>query len=207
MNHFMNKKKLYQSQLRQEQMKRTRELILEGLIKTMASGIAELSIPAVAHEAGVSIPTVYRYFRTKRDLIEALGGYLGEKIGANATQLPRSPEELASAVREMYVRSEGLDEVIRAASVSELGKEFRKDAMPVRMKIIQDALAPVAPRFNETDWIRLRNIVLVLSSSAMIRAFIDYLDLSGEEAADTVTWAILTLTQANTQVNEAAHQQ
>ncbi len=75
MNHFMNKKKLYQSQLRQEQMKRTRELILEGLIKTMASGIAELSIPAVAHEAGVSIPTVYRYFRTKRDLIEALGGY------------------------------------------------------------------------------------------------------------------------------------
>ncbi len=207
MNHIMNKKKLYQSQLRQEQMKRTREQILEGLIKTMASGIAELSIPAVAHEAGVSIPTVYRYFRTKRDLIEALGGYLGEKIGANATQLPRSPEELASVVREMYIRSEGLDEVIRAASVSELGKEFRKDAMPVRMKIIEDALAPVAPRFNETDWIRLRNIVLVLSSSAMIRAFIDYLDLSGAEAADTVTWAILTLAQANTQANEAAHQQ
>lgn len=203
----MNKKKLYQSQLRQEQMKRTREQILDGLIKTMASGIAELSIPAVAHEAGVSIPTVYRYFRTKRDLIEALGGYLGEKIGANATQLPRSPEELAAAVREMFVRSEGLDEVIRAASVSELGKEFRKDAMPVRMKIIEDALAPVATRFNETDWIRLRNIVLVLSSSAMIRAFIDYLDLSGAEAADTVTWAILTLAQANTQANEAAHQQ
>lgn len=207
MNHIMNKKKLYQSQLRQEQMKRTREQILDGLIKTMASGIAELSIPAVAHEAGVSIPTVYRYFRTKRDLIEALGGYLGEKIGANATQLPRSPEELAAAVREMFIRSEGLDEVIRAASVSELGKEFRKDAMPVRMKIIEDALAPVATRFNETDWIRLRNIVLVLSSSAMIRAFIDYLDLSGAEAADTVTWAILTLAQANTQANEAAHQQ
>jgi AcrR family transcriptional regulator len=207
MIHIMNKKKLYQSQLRQEQMKRTRELILEGLIKTMASGIAELSIPAVAHEAGVSIPTVYRYFRTKRDLIEALGGYLGEKIGANATQLPRSPEELAAAVREMFVRSEGLDEVIRAASVSELGKEFRKDTLPARKKIIEDALAPVATRFNETDWIRLRNIVLVLSSSAMIRAFIDYLDLSGAEAADTVTWAILTLTQANTQVNEAAHQQ
>ena len=203
MNRIMNKKKLYQSQFRQEQMKRTREQILEGLIKTMASGIAELSIPAVAHEAGVSIPTVYRYFRTKRDLIEALGGYLGEKIGANATQLPRSPEELAAAVREMFVRSEGLDEVIRAASVSELGKEFRKDAMPVRMKIIEDALAPVAARFNETDWIRLRNIVLVLSSSAMIRAFIDYLDLSGAEAADTVTWAILTLAQANTQANEA----
>lgn len=207
MNHIMNKKKSYQSQLRQEQMKRTREQILEGLIKTMASGVAELSIPAVAREAGVSIPTVYRYFRTKRDLIDALGGYLVEKIGANATQLPRSPEELASAVREMFVRSEGLDEVIRAASVSELGKEFRKDTLPARMKIIEDALAPVAPRFNETDWMRLRNIILVLSSSAMIRTFIDYLDLSGEEAADIVTWAILTLAQANTRANEATQQQ
>lgn len=207
MNHIMNKKKLYQSQLRQEQMKRTREQILDGLIKTMASGIAELSIPAVAHEAGVSIPTVYRYFRTKRDLIEALGGYLAEKIGINATQLPSSPEELVSAVREMFVRSEGLDEAIRAASVSELGKEFRKDTLPARMKIIEDALAPVAARFNETDLIRLRNIVLVLSSSAMIRACKDYLDLSGEEAADTVTWAILTLARANAQANKTTQQQ
>ena len=203
MNHIMNNKKPYQSQLRPEQMTRPREQILEGLIKTMAIGIAELSIPAVAHEAGVSIPTVYRYFRTKHDLIEALGGYVVEKIGINAVQLPRSPEELVSAVREMFVRSEGLDEVLRAASISELGKEFRKDMLPARMKIIEDALAPVATRFNETDLIRLRNIVLVLSSSAMIRAFIDYLDLSGEEAADTVTWAILTLAQANTQANEA----
>jgi AcrR family transcriptional regulator len=207
MNHIMNKKKSYQSHLRQEQMKRTREQILEGLIKTMANGIVELSIPAVAHEARVSIPTVYRYFRTKRELIEALGGYVVEKIGINAVQLPRSPEELASAVREMFVRSEGLDEVLRAASISELGKEFRKDTLPARMEIIENALAPVAARFNETDWIRLRNIVLVLSSSAMIRAFIDYLDLSGEEAADTVTWAILILARANTKANETTQQQ
>jgi AcrR family transcriptional regulator len=206
MIHIMNQKQTYQSQLRQEQMKRTREQILEGLIKTMASGISELSIPAVAHEAGVSIPTVYRYFRTKRDLIEALGGYLVVKIGIDATQLPRSPGELASTVREMFIRSEGLDETIRAASISEMGKEFRKETLPARLKIIEDALTPVADQFTETDWVRLRNIVLILSSSAMIRAFIDYLDLSGEEAADTVTWAILTLSQANTQANEVTHQ-
>jgi AcrR family transcriptional regulator len=203
MIHIVNKKKSYQSHLRQDQMQRTREQILEGLIRTMASGIAEFSIPAVAREARVSIPTVYRYFRTKRKLIEALGGYLAEKIGANTTQLPRSPEELATAVREMFVRSDGFDEVLRAASVSELGKEFRKDVLPARMKIIEDALAPVAAQFNETDWTHLRNIVLVLSSSAMIRAFKDYLDLSGEEAADNVTWAILTLAHANAQANEA----
>ena len=154
----------------------------------------------------IAIPACYIYFRTKRDLIEALGGYLVVKIGIDATQLPRSPGELASTVREMFIRSEGLDETIRAASISEMGKEFRKETLPARLKIIEDALTPVADQFTETDWVRLRNIVLILSSSAMIRAFIDYLDLSGEEAADTVTWAILTLSQANTQANEVTHQ-
>ena len=168
----------------------------------MARGIATLSIPAVAREAGVSIPTVYRYFRTKRELIEALGGYLLEKSGIKIAQLPRSPRELALSVREVFLRLEGLDETMRAASVSELGKELRKEGIPMRLKVIENALAPVAAQFNETDWRHLCNIVLVLTSSAMVRVFKDYLDLAGGEAADTVTWAILTLARATSQTNE-----
>jgi hypothetical protein len=40
----------------------------------------------------------------------------------------------------------------------------------------------------------------------MIRAFKEYLDLSGTEAADTVGWAILTLAYAGS-TNEKAIQQ
>ncbi len=198
----MNEKSTSKPRLRQEHARQTRELILEGLVRTMARGIATLSIPAVAREAGVSIPTVYRYFRTKRELIEALGGYLLEKSGIKIAQLPRSPQELALSVREVFLRLEGLDETIRAASVSELGKELRKEGIPMRLKVIENALAPVAAQFNETDWRHLCNIVLVLTSSAMVRVFKDYLDLAGGEAADTVTWAILTLARATSQTNE-----
>jgi len=198
----MNEKSTSKPRLRQEHARQTRELILEGLVRTMARGIATLSIPAVAREAGVSIPTVYRYFRTKRELIEALGGYLLEKSGIKIAQLPRSPQELALSVREVFLRLEGLDETMRAASVSELGKELRKEGIPMRLKVIENALAPVAAQFNETDWRHLCNIVLVLTSSAMVRVFKDYLDLAGGEAADTVTWAILTLARATSQTNE-----
>jgi len=202
MIHIMNEKSTSKPRLQQEHARQTRELILEGLVRTMARGIATLSIPAVAREAGVSIPTVYRYFRTKRELIEALGGYLLEKSGIKIAQLPRSPRELALSVREVFLRLEGLDETIRAASVSELGKELRKEGIPMRLKVIENALAPVAAQFNETDWRHLCNIVLVLTSSAMVRVFKDYLDLAGGEAADTVTWAILTLARATSQTNE-----
>ena len=47
----------------------------------MAHGLADLSIPEVAREAGVSVPTVYRYFMAKRELIEALGIYTLQKLG------------------------------------------------------------------------------------------------------------------------------
>ncbi len=196
---IMKKKQPYRSSLREEQTQQTRERIFEGLIKAMAHGIASLSIPSVAREAGVSVPTVYRYFRTKKDLVEALGGYLLEKkmgINASTVQLPRSPEELAAALKATFLMIERQDETVLAASASELSYEMRRAALPQRLRMIEQALAPVAEQFNEADRIRLRNVVLILSSSAMVRAFKDYLDMPGVEAADNVSWAILTLTKA-----------
>ncbi len=191
----MKEKQTYSSTLRQEQMKRTREQILEGLIKTMARGFTEISIPAVAREAGVSVPTVYRYFHTKRDLIEALGGYMMQKVGLAMSSPPRNSDELLTMVRQLFTTYEGLDDILRAAAMSEYAYELRKEVLPMRVKMIENALEPGIAKANEADRIRLRNIVLILTSTATIRAFKDYLNLSGEEAADSVTWAIQTLLQ------------
>src|SRR5438093_9681250 len=69
----------YESPLREEQAEVTRRRILDALVRTMAKGVAGLSVPAVAAEAGVSVPTVYRHFRTKADLVAALAPYLTRK--------------------------------------------------------------------------------------------------------------------------------
>ena len=201
----MKERKSYQSQLRKEHMEQTRDLILEGLIKTMAKGIVTWSIPDVAREAGVSVPTVYRYFRTKKDLVQALSVYVVRKAGLASMGPPHSPEDLVAMARELYIRSEGMSEAFRMASVSELAQEIRKEGIPARLKIIGGALAPVLPLFNEQDRQRLVRIALLLTSSAMIRAFKDYLDLEGVEAADTVAWAILTLAYAGSPGQEKTH--
>lgn len=193
MIHIMKEKHAYHSSLRQEQMKRTREQILEGLIRAMARGMVDLSIPEVAREAGVSVPTVYRYFRTKRELIEALGLYILQKLGVANRQPPRNLEELIAGVKELSLRYEELDETMRAAAMSEFAYEARREVLPARLKMYEDALAPVSATLSLPDRMRLRNVVLVLCSTAMIRAFKDYLGLSGEETADNIAWAIRTL--------------
>ncbi len=202
----MNEKKEYHSDLRQEQMRRTREQILDALVRTIGQGVAGLSIPAVAREAGVSIPTIYRHFRTKQELVAALGGYLMQKMGMASLQPPRSLDDLLAISRygfvkaedmdEGFVKAEDMDEAIKIVAVSELGSQMRRDAMPLRIKMLEDALAAELAPLNEQDRVRLRNMILVLTSSAMIRAFKEYLDLSGEAAADNVAWAVRLLVRA-----------
>src|SRR6266699_5732854 len=95
------KTRVYRSPLRDERAVQTRTRILDGLVQVMArNGIAELSIPLIAKEARVSIPSVYRYFPTKRHLIEALDEYAHSKGGFSFAQLPpvETPEELADMI-------------------------------------------------------------------------------------------------------------
>ena len=196
MIHIMKEKKEYHSDLRQEQMRRTREQILDALVRTIGQGVAGLSIPAVAREAGVSIPTIYRHFHNKQELVSALGGYLMQKMGMTAMQPPRSLDDLLAFSRYGFVRAEDMDEAIKIVAVSELGSQMRREAMPLRIKMLEDALADELAPLNEQNRVRLRNMILVLTSSAMIRAFKEYLDLTGEAAADTVEWAIRLLVGA-----------
>jgi AcrR family transcriptional regulator len=198
MIHIMKEQRNYHSPLRQEQAKRTREQILDGCLRFIArDGIADLSIPGVAREAGVSVPTIYRYFRTKRELVEALNSYVLQKANIKPPPLPRNPEDLIAGVKELFVKYEQLDETLRAAAMSEFSHKMRKEVLQQRLDIIEGALAPVADSFNEADRIYLRNIVFILTTTAMARTFADYLGLSGAEAADTVAWAIRMLTRAS----------
>jgi AcrR family transcriptional regulator len=189
----MNARNRYVSDLRRQRMERTRERILDGLVDTLARGVAELSMPAVARAAGVSVPTLYRHFPTKGALVDALGPYIAGKLGLNSASLPHSPEDLVAMVRDFYVHASGLDAGLQALAASELGRSLRRPALPDRFQMIENALAPVTHRLSETDRIHLRDAVVLLTSSAMMRACKDYLDLSGEQAADRITWAVLTL--------------
>src|SRR5215470_18818192 len=95
------KTRVYRSPLRDERAIQTRTRILDGLVQVMArNGIAELSIPLIARQAGVSIPSVYRYFPTKRDLITALDEYAHQRGSFTLNEFGSldTPEDVAKIV-------------------------------------------------------------------------------------------------------------
>ena len=61
----------------------TRERLLEATVEVLArSGTRHLSLSDVAATAGVSRPTLYRWFESKEALLEAFGVYEQEKYDA-----------------------------------------------------------------------------------------------------------------------------
>src|SRR5687767_1255825 len=90
--------RLYDNSHRAAQAAQTRDLILDALVRVMARGVAELSMPAVAREAGVSLRTVYRHFPTKRDLLAALDAHLAARIGYSLDPFPGDLAELADHI-------------------------------------------------------------------------------------------------------------
>lgn len=179
----------YESPLREEQAEGTRARILDALVRTMARGVAGLSMPAVAREAGVSIPTVYRYFATKEKLLGALAPYLADKSG-----LMEAPDfgkgDLGSVLLEMYRRHEALDAETRAALASQLGQEVRRRNMPERLATIRKGVAGRVPDLSSAELDRFTRVLLILGSSATMRAYKDYLGLSVAEAAEDVAWCV-----------------
>lgn len=185
----------YESPLREEQSDATRRKILDALVRTMADGVAGLSVPAVARRAGVSVPTVYRHFKTKAELVAALAPYLASKT--RLMDIPDvSDQDFGAMVRELYRRNEALDAETRAAMASELGQQVRRRTMSDRLAIIRRAVATRLPRLSGDELERFTRIVMILNASTTMRAYKDYLGMSASQAAEDVAWALNSLQRA-----------
>jgi AcrR family transcriptional regulator len=70
------------------------ERILEGLLHAMARhGVGRVSMTDIAHEAGVSRGTLYRYFASQEELLTALGEHVRDEFRtALAKAIAERPE-------------------------------------------------------------------------------------------------------------------
>src|SRR5262245_43835874 len=203
----IKKKRVYRSPLRDERAVQTRTRILDGLVKVMArNGIAELSIPLVAREAGVSIPSVYRYFPTKRHLITALDEYAHRKGSFTLDEFGRldTPEDLARIVPLTFKRREAIESTLSAAMNSRLGYTIRQQEFAERAKHFGEALRPVTQNMKREELQWLTDVVFILSSYACVLAFRDYRGFNSEEAGKRVAWAIRLLSRGASSSNGKA---
>lgn len=180
----------YQSPLRDEQAQNTRDRILDATGRLLAGGLAGLSIPAIAREAGVSVPTVYRNFRTKQDLFEAIHPYAIRRARTSELKPPKSIADFRDGVRIQLERFESLDDLDRAAIASRGAEEVRHATMEARIGIARQVAEAIAPELSPKDRERLARLVIVLSMSATARMLLEHLGRSVDEAVDDIDWAV-----------------
>jgi AcrR family transcriptional regulator len=180
----------YRSELRAEQAEATRDRILEATGRVMADGIASVSIPGIAREAGVSVATVYRHFATKTDLLAAMYPHLLRRTGLDELVPPRSIDELRDGLRALFDRTDSFDDLARAAMASPGSAEVRRLSMVRRLGWAREFAQTSAPGLAEADRDRIARLLVVLTTSSSIRMWRDQLGSSVEEAADDVDWVM-----------------
>jgi AcrR family transcriptional regulator len=180
----------YRSQLRAKQAEETRARILDATTPLMARGVASLSIPAVAREAGVSVATVYRHFATKQQLVEAIYPHVMRRAVINQPPPPRSISELRDRVRWYLARLDSLDDQARAAMASGAADELRRASMPNRVAVFRGLADSVEPKLADADRDRLARLLVVLTQSSSLRMWHDHLGLSVEEVAEEIDWLV-----------------
>jgi AcrR family transcriptional regulator len=186
------------NELRAAQAQATRARILEATVAVMARGVASVSIPAVAREAGVSVPTVYRHFATKRDLLAAVFPHVMRRAGLDELVPPRSIEELGSGVRDLFDRIDSAGDLARAAAASPAAEEVRRVDMPARLEMSRRIADSIVPKLPPADRDRVARLLTILVSASALRVWRDHLGSSVDEAANDIEWVIGAAIAAST---------
>jgi AcrR family transcriptional regulator len=183
-------RRAYGGRLRAQQAAVTRDRILDATIRVMAGGLADLTVPAIARSAGVSVPTVYRHFASKRDLLAALQPHLQQRAGIDVTALPTSIDGLRGTLVQLLAGMDSLDDVMRAAHASPAAEEVRRVHAPKRFELARRVVDPIAPELSDEHRDRIARLLVVLTASPALRMWRDDFGASVEEIADEIDTAL-----------------
>jgi AcrR family transcriptional regulator len=178
----------YRSDLRAEQAEETRGRILDASLRVMTTGVASLSIPAVAREAGVSVPTVYRHFGTKAELLAAMYPHVARRSGLDRLALPTSIGDLRPSLRAFFEHVDAMGDMERAAMASPIADEVRHATMKGRFERIRRIGDTIDPPLSKADQDRITRLLVILTSSGSLRMWRDHLGSSVDEAVGDIDW-------------------
>ena len=185
-----DKSRSYNSPLREEKARETREAILAALHALMSETAApdEIGMEAIAQEAGVQRRTVFRHFATKEDLLAAFWPWLNAKIGASPT--PHSVEDVVEGPRRAFPQFDAHEAAMRAALHSRTGREMRMDTVTGRRALFAGALEPVLSKLPPAEAQRVEALAHLLFSASAWEVLKDYGGLTGAQAGETASWAL-----------------
>lgn len=179
--------------LREQQRAMTRSRIITALGELIESHHPlDVTMSAVAEQAGVSEPTLYRYFPTKRDLFGALGSELLIKTTAGVALA--SVDELVEFLPKLYEQFAAMEATTRWNLVAPKDEAVRPTATE-RLPILREALGAALEGLNPAEADALLRGLLLLTSPTSLLYWQDYLGVTVDEAAQTASWLIRRLAE------------
>jgi AcrR family transcriptional regulator len=186
--------------LREEHRELTRQKALSAVLELVAEGsLDELSVPAVSRRSGVSVATIYRYFRNRDQLLAAAAAEPSRRTLASPGQPARGEADDAFThyVRVMWHEFSDNLPLLRHQISSEAGREMRR----ARVDEGRRRLARYIEGFgvdpaSETGQ-RLISTIMVMTGSVALIELLDRQGLGVDEAIENSLWAVRTLIDAS----------
>lgn len=180
-------RRAYDNSLRTEQAEQTKLRILQAAVEMVSDGQA-VATATIATRAGVSEPTVYRYFPNREVLVSAVAEYASSRLGS--PPVPATLEELGTSAIAMALYMGRNKTFIRAGMRDPEYREARAKGRKQRIGSMRKLLAPVVTHLDEHD----REVAFASVASVMRGETWDYLtselELTDEDAGRAIAFVL-----------------
>jgi AcrR family transcriptional regulator len=178
--------------LREQHALATRERILAAVADLLERGdAAEVTVPAVAEASGVSLRTIYRYYPTREELLEAAGRWIGDELLKHP--YPRDLDEVANLYQEGALDFDERPGLVRALAFSQLGRQVRGYRRRERLEAIGRALRAELSELSEPELRQAEAVLAYLHNMLAYTTLREENGLFGKEIGEAIGWAIRTL--------------
>jgi AcrR family transcriptional regulator len=148
-------------------------------------------MPAVAEASGASLRTIYRYYPTRDELLEAAGRWIGDELLRHP--YPRDLDEVADLYQAGVRDFDERPGLVRALAFSRLGQRVRGYRRRERLDAIGRALREELHNLSEPELRRAEAVLAYLHNMLAYTTLREEGGLTGEEIGEAIGWAIRTL--------------
>jgi AcrR family transcriptional regulator len=133
---------------RQSQL--TRRVILDAALAELEGGsVGELTVRGVAKRANIAERTVFRYFASREEFLDALAAEVRADLALPPP--PQTLDALLAAPRALFSRFEARQSLTKAALHSELFPRMRETQARTRWTAVRKLIDQLAPRRSERE--------------------------------------------------------
>lgn len=186
------KKRKYNNSLRAERSNKTQKSIIEALVHLLVERRGgDVQLAEVARRTGIAQRTIFRFFKDKKSLHEAMDQYLMSYLQSSGEQMQSL--NFVGFAKNAFLLFDKHESLTTAYVLSTFGQEARA---LFRKKLTQAMIAHVAQEKKiEITELRLKRLALITS---LVNAKIWFdirsdFGFSGLEMSEAVEWAMTTL--------------